>query len=101
MATTLTKAVTRKTAVETFDRGKSRSLIVSIEPAGRDNAVIGIRIAGTRDTYRLGVQTVLNMAITKHHDDVRRKAQKLHKEGTPMRSAKAQAKRELAKELRK
>lgn len=100
--TDLTKPIKRKTPVETFDRGKYRPLVVTIEPAGHDNAVIGVRISGTRDTYRLGIQTILNMAIRKHQDDIQRKAKRIEKEeGLSKRSALAAARRELAKELRK
>lgn len=100
--TELTKSVKRKSPVSVYDRGKLRPLMVSIEPAGRDNAVIGIRVAGTRDTYRLGIQTILNVAIRKHDDDTKRLAAKLQKEEQlSKRSALARARREMAKELRK
>jgi hypothetical protein len=102
MPSKLTKRVVRQTQVEVYDRRKHRPIIVSIEPAGHDNAVIGLRLSGTRDTYRLGVQTILNMAIRKHHDDVERDAKKIQKdEQLPRRSALAKARKKAEKELKK
>lgn len=102
MASTLTKAVVRKTAVEVYDRRKYRPIIAGIEPAGRDNAVFTCRLSGTRDTFRLGVQTVLNLAIRKYHDDIEREAKRLVKhEGLSLRSAKVKARKAAEKELRK
>lgn len=101
MPTELTKTVVRKTRLELFDRGKHRPILVYLMPAGRDNAVIGLRIAGTRSMYKLGVQTALNVAIRKHHDDIERLAKRLQKdEGLTPRRAKAEARKRMEKQLK-
>ncbi len=100
MASRLTRPVIRETSTEVFDRSKSRNLIVSVEPAGREGTFIGIRVKGTRETYRLGLTSIFNLAISAHEGKVRRKAKELEKAGIKARSAKAQAAKELAKELK-
>ena len=101
MPTELTKTVVRKSKVEVYDRGKHRAILVYLMPAGRDNAVIGLRIAGTRAMYKLGIQTALNVAIRKHHDDTERLAKKIQKdEGLTPRRSKAEARRRMEKQLK-
>jgi phosphate uptake regulator len=97
----LTKPVKRETDATVFDRSALRNLIVSIEPAGRDGALIGLRLKGSRRTYRIGVNSVYNAAINLHLQRIERKTKELMKhEGLKRRSAFAQATREMEKELK-
>lgn len=98
--TDLTKIVKRKTPATVFDKAKERNLIVSIEPAGRNSALIGIRIEGTRQTYRISANSVYNAAIALHLAKIEKRAKALQKSGVPARSAKAQARKEIDKDLR-
>lgn len=100
MATELTKAVRRQTAASIFEKQQYRNLIISIEPAGRDNAVIGIRAKGTRETYRIGVAGVYILAIQKHMQKIERRTKELIKQGEPKRRAASMARKELEKELK-
>lgn len=98
--TDLTKPVKRKTAATVFDQAKAKAIVVSLEPT-RTGASIGLKIAGSRDTYRLSVNTVFNIAVRHHQDETERLARKINKnDGVPMRSARARARKEMAKELR-
>ncbi len=98
--TELTKPIKRETPATVFERSQSRNLIVSIEPAGRDGAVIGVRVKGTRQTYRVGVNSVYNLAVQLHVSRIEKRAKALRKEGVPARSAKARARKEIDKELK-
>jgi len=70
-------------------------------PAGRENATLGFRIAGTRAMYKLGVQAALNVAIRKHEDDMLRLAKRIQKdEGLTPRRAKAEARKRMEKQLK-
>lgn len=97
----LNKAIRRETDSTVFERGQARNLIISIEPAGRGEAIIGCRLKGTRQTYRVGVGSVHLLTVEKHLRNIERLAKRLHKdEGIPMRSARARATKEMAKELK-
>lgn len=98
--TELTRPIKRETPATVFERSQSRNLIVSIEPAGRDGAVIGVRVKGTRQTYRIGVNSVYNMAVQLHVSKIEKRAKQLKKDGVPIRSARAQAKKGIDKELK-
>ncbi len=100
MSSKLSKPVRRETESTVFERGQARNLIISIEPAGRE-AIIGCRLKGTRQTYRIGVGSVHLLAIERHLKNIERLAKRYHKEeGLPMRSARAKATKEMAKELK-
>lgn len=99
--TELTKPIKRVTAEERREAGATRKLIVSIEPAGRTGAVVGTRLQGTRQTFRIGVQSIYNMAVQLHLQKVEKLAKRLQKEERlPLRSARARARKELSKELK-
>ena len=99
--TDLNKPIARKTSETRFEKSQLRNIVVSIEPAGRDGAVIGLRLAGTRQTYRIGVQSAYNAAVMHHIDKIAKETKRLCKaEGIPMRSAKAKARKEIAKHLK-
>lgn len=98
--TELTKPIKRVTAEERREAGATRRLVVSVEPSGRTGAVVGVRLQGTRQTYRIGVQSIYNIAVQHHLQKIEKLAKRLHKEEKlPMRSARARARKELAKEL--
>lgn len=98
--TDLTKPIKRVTPATVFEKSRNRKLIVSIEPAGRDGAIVGVRVQGTRQTYRVGVNSIYNLAVQHHLNKIERKVKALKKEGVPLRSARAQARKEIDKELK-
>lgn len=101
MSSKLSKIIRRETDSTVFERGQARNLIISIEPAGRGEAIIGCRLKGTRQTYRIGVGSVHLLAVERHLQSIEKLAKRLHKnEGIPMRSARARATKEMAKELK-
>jgi len=100
MPTKLNKSVTRETASNIFDSGSLKEVIVLIEPT-RDGALIGFRLKGTRDTFKLPVGSLFVRAVEHHNQKVERRAKAIAKEEKrPMRSARARARKDLAKELR-
>lgn len=98
--TLLTKPVKRETRSTVFSNTKYRPLIVGIEPAGRDEAMISVKLKGERDTYRVSVQSVYNLAIQAHNEQTDRLAKKYVKQGMKKRTAMAAAKRDMALALR-
>lgn len=96
----LTKRVARETPATVFQKSQNRNLIVSLEPAGRDGAFIGIRAKGTRCTYRVGVNSVYNLAIRLHVQLIEQRIKELRKQGVPMRTARAKARKEIEARLR-
>lgn len=100
MATKLTKTIRRDTDSMVFSASKHRNIVISIEPSSK-GAVIGLKLKGTRDIYRLGVSTVFVQAINNHEGKVERRAKQLVKdEKISRRAATARAKKELAGLLR-
>jgi hypothetical protein len=59
MATMLGKTVERETRATAYDRGKERPIIVSLEAP----SVIGFRLKGTGQTYRLTVGACYLLAV--------------------------------------
>lgn len=99
MAYPLTKKITRATNSQVYDRGKTRNLILTVEPSSK-GTVLGVRVSGTRQTYRLGLNSVYVMAIRNYEDKIERRVKQIMKlENKSQRSARAQAKAEAAKEL--
>jgi hypothetical protein len=100
MPTKLNKIISRETDASVFDSGKYKDIIVSVEPA-RDGALIGFRLKGTRDTFRLPVGSLFTRAVDHHIAKIERRAKQINKdEKVPLRSARTRARKELAKELR-
>lgn len=100
MATKLNKTIKRETESTVFERSQNRNIIVSVEPT-RNGAVIGVKIKGYRDVYKIGVGSVYTIAVNNHLAKIERRAKQIMKaEGISMRSAKARAKAECNKELR-
>jgi hypothetical protein len=98
--TELTKPISRETGETRYEKAQHRRLIVSVEPAGRDAAVVGVRLKGTRQTFRIGVQSIYNLAVQNHNAKIERRAKELKKAGLNIRSARSRARKELDKELR-
>lgn len=98
----LTKPVKRETPATVFDRSQFRNLIVSIEPAGLDQAVVGLRLKGSQRTYRIGVNSVYNAAVNLHLQRIERRTKELMKtEGLKKGPARARATKEQEQELKK
>ena len=79
--TGLHKPVRRVSGVKQYERGKSRPIVVSLEPPG----LVGFRLFGTRRTYRLPVGMLFILAaraqadIQKARKAAKRKAKKASK----------------------
>jgi len=94
--TDLTKPVTRKTFAGIHEKGKRRHILLTLIPPAR----VGVRLAGTRQTYQLDAEAVYSIAVKLHLQDVDKRAKQLAKlEKLTMRTARARAKKELAKKL--
>jgi len=95
--TDLTKPVTRKTSARIHEKGLNRTVLLTlIPPAG-----LGVRLAGTRQTYQLDAESVYSIAVKIYLQDVDKRAKQIAKnEGVKMRSAKAKARKELAAKLK-
>lgn len=100
MATKLTKRVSRDTDSTVFSASKHRNVVIMLEPSSK-GAVIGLKLKGTRDIYRIGVGSVFFQAINNHLAKVERRAKQLVKdEKMTKRGAMNRAKKELAGLLR-
>lgn len=100
MASKLTKTVYRETEATVFEKSQFKDIIVSVEPT-RGGALIGFRLKGTRDTFRLPVGSLFVRAVEHHNGKIEKKARQLHKEEKlPMRSARARATKALKEDLR-
>lgn len=96
----LEKPIRRMTAATQYSASRHRRMVVVVEPAGRESATVGVRLEGTRQTFRVGLGQIYTLAVQIHLNRVEKKAMELHKnEKIPMRSARARARKELAKEL--
>jgi phosphoglucomutase len=94
--TDLDKTVKRRSHATRTEASKSRRVIVTLEPDQK----IGFRLEGTRDTYRLDIESGYELAVRSHVSDVEKRAQQLKKSGLRAASARAQARKELKGRLR-
>jgi hypothetical protein len=95
--TDIKKVVRRVTIGRRRDRGKSRALVISIEPGD----VVGVRMQGTRQTFRVSIEGVFEYAMRNHLAKIDKRARQIAKsEGIKMRSAMVRARKELAEDLR-
>lgn len=94
--TDLTKTVKRKSSATRVEKSKRRAIIVTMEPSQK----IGFRLEGTRDTYRLDIESGYELAVRSHVVAIEGRARQLKKGGIKLGSARVQARKELAKELR-
>jgi len=95
--TDLRKTVRRVTVGKRRDRSKSRALVISLEPGD----IVGIRMQGTRQTYRRGIEAIYEDAIRYHLARIEKRARQITKsEGLKIRSATVKARKELAQDLK-
>ncbi len=95
--TDLRKPVRRVTIGRRRDRSKSRAMVISLEPGD----VIGIRLQGTRQTFRRSIEAVYEDAIRYHLAKIDKRARQIAKsEGVKMRSAMVRARKELGADLK-
>lgn len=57
--TELAKRIQRKTSARRFEKSKARKVILILEPP----ATIGVKLEGTRQTYRLDAEVLYEMAV--------------------------------------
>lgn len=96
----LSKPIKRETDATIFERSQHRNIIVSVEPT-REGAMIGFRLKGSRDIYRLPVGSLYKRAIEHHLAKVEKRAKTIVKvEKRTIKGARAQARKELKEDLR-
>lgn len=95
--TTLSKPVIRTTSAVRHEKSKTRALILSLELPAK----VGVRLAGTRDTFRLDAVAVYELAVMAHERAIEREARRIVKaEKIPLRTAKSRARKALRGLLR-
>lgn len=94
--TELTKTVERRTKASRFEKSHRRRIVVVLEPTQK----IGVRLEGTRQTYRLDIESLYEIAVRHHVAAVERRASQLRRTGINRRSAAAKARKELAADLK-
>ena len=97
VVTELRKTVRRVTLTRRREKSASRALVLSFEPGD----LVGVRLQGTRQTFRLGAEQLYELAVRWHEERVARLARKIAKsEALPMRRALPKARKELAGDLK-
>lgn len=95
--TDLNKTVKRRSRAARWEKSQRRQLIVTLEATQK----IGVRLEGTRQTYRLDIESVYELAVRYHLARIERRAKELQKEeGLKKRSSLARARRDLAADLK-
>jgi hypothetical protein len=94
--TDLDKPIKRRSHASRTEAGKRRRVIIILEPDQK----IGFRLEGTRDTYRLDIESGYELAVRSHVSDVEKRTGQLKKTGMRAASARAQARKELKGNLR-
>lgn len=95
--TDLNKSVRRVTSAKRHEKSRTRALILSLDPP----AQVGVRLQGTRQTYRLDAESVYEMAVLQHQRRIDRRARQIAKsENLKLRQAMVKARKELQEELR-
>jgi hypothetical protein len=95
--TDLLKTIRRRTIGRHFSQSKHRRFIITLEIGD----VIGVRLEGTRQCYRYGIESVYQRAILSHLARIDKRARELVKrDGIKMRSAMVKARKELAGDLK-
>lgn len=90
--TDLTRPVHRTTSAHRHEQGKQRAIIVSLLPP----AHIGLRLAGTRQTFWLDAEVAYEVAVRSYLQQVEKEAKKIKKdEGCSIASARAKARKRL------
>jgi len=95
--TDLKKTVRRVTIGRRREKSKARPMIVSLEPGD----LVGVRLQGTRQTYRISIEGVYEYALRQHLARIDKRArQNAKSEGLRLRSATAKARKELKDDLK-
>lgn len=97
--TELSKRVIRSTSARRHEKSKHRIVILSLDPP----CSVGVRLAGTRQTYRLEAESIYELAVRHHENQIDRRARAIKKENPfvkTMKSARAKARKELLAELK-
>lgn len=95
--TDLRRTVKRVTIGRRRDRSKSRALVISLEPGD----VVGVRMMGTRQTFRVSIEGVFEYAMRQHLARIDKRTRQIVKsEGLKPRSAMVKARKELAHDLK-
>lgn len=90
--TELKSPIHRLTSARRHEAGKTRAVVVSISPP----AEIGFRLAATRQTYWLPVESGYELAVSYWLKQVEKRAREIARaEGIKLRSARVKARREL------
>jgi len=80
------------TTASRHEKSRTRAIILSLEPS----AAVGVRLVGTRQTYRLPAEAIYELAVMAHEREIERTAKRIAKaDKVPMRTAKAKARKEL------
>lgn len=100
--TQLTKRVQRKTQATVFDRG-SRAVYFTLEPAAGDRVEsVGVRLAGTREVYRIEGPSLYSFLVQRHATKIEARAKAIRRAtGVRISTARATARKELKGELAK
>jgi hypothetical protein len=94
--TNLNSTVRRITTARRHEKSKTRAVVLSLEPP----AQVGVRLQGTRQTYKLDAESVYELAVRYHERRIEKLARTIAKaESIPLKRATSKARRELAKEL--
>lgn len=95
--TDLRKPVRRVSIGRRREKSKARAMIVSLEPGD----LVGVRLQGTRQTFRLGIEQIYELAVRHHANKTDKRARQIAKsEGLRLRSATAKARKELKDDLK-
>jgi len=88
--TNLNKVIRRNTSAHRHEKSKTRAIILSLEPPAK----VGVRLMGTRQTYRLDAESVYEIAVLAHERQIEREAKRLVKDCKSIREARAKARRQ-------
>lgn len=95
--TKLDRPVRRTTAARRHEKSKTRLIVLSLEPPAK----VGVRLAGTRQTYRLDAESVYELAVQAHEREIERVAKRIAKaEALPMRQARSKARKQCKEETK-
>lgn len=95
--TRLEKTIKRLSAAKRFAQSKHRAIIVTLEASQK----VGVRLDGTRQTYRLDLESVYELAVRSYGNRLEKKTREIAKrDGIRIRSARVKARKELAIELK-
>lgn len=93
----LTKRVARKSSAFIHEKSKTRTILLSLEPT----AFVGVRLEGTRQTYRIDAEALYSIGVKLHEREIDRRASQIRKAtGCLTKTARAKARKELAEKLK-